>query len=86
MINSEARTREKTPDSVTDEPHIGVPEPELNVRQMVMIFLNAIIFVKIPLLIFGFRMSEDPTIFNIAGFAFCLLFSIATMLWFILKK
>ncbi len=61
-------------------------EESLNVRQMVFLFLNAIIFIKIPLLIFGFRMSEDPTPFNIAGFAFCVVFSITTMLIFILKK
>lgn len=66
-----------------------MPEEEekpLNVRSMVMIFLNSIIFVKIPLLIFGFRMSEDPTPFNIGGFIVCLVFSITTMLIFILKK
>lgn len=53
---------------------------------MVLIFLNAIIFIKIPLLIFGFRMSEDPTPFNIAGFIFCVVFSITTMLIFIFRK
>lgn len=61
-------------------------EKPLNVRSMVMIFLNSIIFVKIPLLVFGFRMSEDPTPFNIAGFFGCLVFSLSTMLWFIFRK
>lgn len=61
-------------------------EESLNVRQMVLIFLNAIIFIKIPLLVFGFRMSDDPTPFSIAGFVFCLVFSITTMLVFILRK
>lgn len=53
---------------------------------MVLIFLNAIIFIKIPLLIFGFRMSEDPTPFNITGFIICVVFSITTMLIFIFRK
>lgn len=61
-------------------------EESLNVRQMVMIFLNSIIFIKFPMLFFGFRMSEDPTPFNIGGFAACVVFSIFTMLRFILKK
>lgn len=61
-------------------------EESLNVGQMVMIFLNSVIFIKFPLLFFGFRMSEDPTPFNIGGFAVCLVFSIFTMLRFILKK
>lgn len=61
-------------------------EKPLNVRSMVMIFLNSIIFIKIPLLIFGFRMSEDPTPFNIGGFIACVVFSITTMLIFILRK
>lgn len=61
-------------------------EKPLPVGQMVMIFLNAVIFIKIPLLIFGFRMSEDPTPFNIGGFAVCVAFSIFTMLRFIFKK
>lgn len=61
-------------------------EESLKVGQMVMIFLNAIIFIKIPMLIFGFRMSEDPTAFNIGGFVVCVLFSIFTMLRFILRK
>ena len=53
---------------------------------MVMIFVNSVLFIKIPLLIFGFRMSEDPTPFNIGGFIFCLVFSLTTMLIFVLKK
>lgn len=61
-------------------------EESLNVGQMAMIFLNAIIFIKIPLLIFGFRMSEDATPFNVGGFVLCVLVSIFTMLRFILKK
>ncbi len=61
-------------------------EESLEVGQMVMIFLNAIIFIKIPMLIFGFRMSEDPTPFNIGGFVVCVLVAIFTMLRFILKK
>ena len=61
-------------------------EKPLNVRSMVMIFLNSIIFIKIPLLIFGFRMSEDATPFNVGGFITCLVFSISSMLWFIFKK
>ena len=61
-------------------------EKPLNVRSMVMIFVNSVLFIKIPLLIFGFRMSEDPTPFNIGGFIFCLVFSLTTMLIFVLKK
>jgi K+ transporter len=61
-------------------------EESLQVGQMVMIFLNAIIFIKIPMLIFGFRMSEDPTAFNIGGFVVCVAFSIFTMLRFIFRK
>jgi hypothetical protein len=56
------------------------------VRQMVVIFLNSVIFIKIPLLIFGFRMSEEASPFNIAGFAVCLVVSIFTMVRFELKK
>lgn len=61
-------------------------EKPLNVRSMVMIFLNSVLFIKIPLLIFGFRMSEDPTPFNIGGFIVCVVFSVTTMLIFLLKK
>ncbi|MBN8222656.1 MAG: hypothetical protein J0L53_17195 [Spirochaetes bacterium] len=61
-------------------------EKPLNVRSMVMIFVNSVLFIKIPLLIFGFRMSEDPTPFNIGGFIVCLVFSLTTMLIFVLKK
>ncbi len=53
---------------------------------MVMIFLNSAIFIKIPLLIFGFRMSEDATPFNIAGFSVCIVISVFTMLRFIFKS
>ncbi len=61
-------------------------EPTLDVRQMVVIFLNSVIFIKIPLLIFGFRMSEEATPFNIGGFALCLAISIFTMVRFVLKN
>ncbi len=61
-------------------------EEPLQVGQMVMLFLNAIIFIKIPLLIFGFRMSEDATPFNIGGFVVCVLVAIFTMLRFIFGK
>lgn len=53
---------------------------------MVTIFLNAAIFVKIPLLYFGFRMSDDPTPLNIGLFALCIAYSIFSMLWFIFRK
>ncbi len=52
---------------------------------MAMILLNSVIFIKIPLLIFGFRMSEEATAFNIGGFALCLIISIITMVRFVLK-
>jgi len=61
-------------------------EQTLDVRQMVMIFLNSVIFIKIPLLIFGFRMSEEATVFNVVGFAVCIVVSVFTMARFILKK
>jgi hypothetical protein len=70
----------------TQDPVRRDAEQTLDVRQMVMIFLNSVIFIKIPLLIFGFRMSEEATAFNVAGFAVCIFVSVFTMTRFILKK
>jgi len=63
-----------------------VEEQTLDVRQMVLLFLNSVIFVKIPLLIFGFRMAEEATTFNVVGFFCCVAFSLFTLLRFVLKQ
>lgn len=52
---------------------------------MAILFFNAMVFIKVPLLYFGFRMSEDPSPLNIAGFAFFLAFSLISLVWFVLR-
>jgi len=61
-------------------------EQSLDVRQMALLFINSVIFIKIPLLFFGFRMSEEPTLFNIGAFSICLLFTIVNLARFLWKK
>ena len=61
-------------------------EQPVDVRQMALLFLNSVVFIKIPLLFFGFRMSEDPSPFNIGGFTLCVLISIISLTRFLLKK
>lgn len=52
---------------------------------MALLFLNAMVFIKVPLLYFGFRMSEDPSLFNVAGFIFFLGFSLFSLVWFVVR-
>lgn len=61
-------------------------EQPLDVRHMALLFLNSVVFIKIPLLFFGFRMSEDPTPFNIGGFVLCVVISVVSLTRFLLKK
>ncbi|MCX7631720.1 MAG: hypothetical protein N2Z22_00105 [Turneriella sp.] len=61
-------------------------EPPLDVRQMALILFNAMVFIKIPLLVFGFRMAHDPTPFNVAGFVFFIAVALFSLIWFVVRK